>query len=77
MTAQGAGVIRPVTVDPWDPGYGMALAEEMDGGALQESSAELILDLEQPAGQWRPVDPDLAPALRISSSRRLGSLVSQ
>jgi hypothetical protein len=51
------------TVDPWDPGYGMAWRDEMDGGALAESSAELILDLEQPAGKWRPVDPDPAPGL--------------
>jgi hypothetical protein len=51
------------TVDPWDPGYGMAMRDETDGGALQESSAELVLDLEQPAGQWRPVDPDLAAGL--------------
>jgi hypothetical protein len=51
------------TVDPWDPGYGLAFSEEMDGGALQASSAELALDLELPAGQWRPIAPDLAPAL--------------
>lgn len=51
------------TVDPWDPGYGMAVSEDLDGGALQDSSAELILDLELPAGQWRPVDPGLAAAL--------------
>jgi hypothetical protein len=51
------------TVDPWDPGYGLAFSDETDGAALQESSAELILDLEQPAARWRPVGPDLAPAL--------------
>jgi hypothetical protein len=51
------------TVDPWDPGYGLAFSDEMDGGALQESSAELILDLEQAAGQWHPIDPDTAPGL--------------
>jgi hypothetical protein len=49
------------TVDPWDPGYGVAFGEELDGGALEESTAELSLDLEVPAAQWRPVDPD--PAL--------------
>jgi hypothetical protein len=49
------------TVDPWDPGYGVAFSEELDGGALEESSAELNLDLEMPAARWRPVDPD--PAL--------------
>ena len=36
------------TVDPWDPGYGVAFSEELDGGALEESSAELNLDLETP-----------------------------
>jgi hypothetical protein len=48
------------TVDPWDPGYGVAFSEELDGGALEESSAELNLDLEMPSAQWRPVDPDPA-----------------
>src|ERR1700747_1284053 len=47
-------------IDPWDPGYGVAFGEELDGGALEESSAELDLDLETPRAQWRPVDPDPA-----------------
>jgi hypothetical protein len=51
------------TVDPWDPGYGMALGDELDGDALAESSAELNLDLEVPAGQWHPIDPDPGPEL--------------
>jgi hypothetical protein len=51
------------TVDPWDPGYGLAFSDEFDGGALEESSAELNLDLEIPASQWRPLDPDPAPRL--------------
>ncbi len=51
------------TVDPWDPGYGVAFGEELDGGALEESSAELNLDLELPAARWRPVDPDPSLAL--------------
>jgi hypothetical protein len=51
------------TVDPWDPAYGMAFGDELDGGSLQASDAELSLDLELPADQWRPVDPDLAAAL--------------
>jgi hypothetical protein len=38
----------------------MALGDELDGGALAESSAELDLDLELPAAKWRPIDPDLA-----------------
>jgi len=51
------------TVDPWDPGYGLAVSDELGGGALAESSAELGLDLELPADGWHPVDPDLAPCL--------------
>jgi hypothetical protein len=49
------------SVDPWDPSYGMAYGEEMTGESLQESSAELALDLELPADQWRPLaaDPEL------------------
>jgi hypothetical protein len=57
MTAP-AGI--PFTVDPWDPGYGQAFGDELDGGALEESTAELDLDLELPAAQWRPIDPDLS-----------------
>ena len=56
------------TVDPWDPGYGMAVgeglggrADDADGGALAASTAELGLNLELPADRWRPVDPDLVP----------------
>jgi hypothetical protein len=57
------------TVDPWDPGYGQAVGEGLggraddDGGALATSTAELDLDLERPAAQWGPVDPDPAPPL--------------
>jgi hypothetical protein len=51
------------TVDPWDPGYGQAVADELDGRTLAESTAELTLDLELPAERWRPVDPDSAPRL--------------
>jgi len=43
------------SVDPWDPGYGAAFGEEMAGEALHESTAELNLDLELAAGQWRPL----------------------
>ena len=50
-------------VDPWDPGYGLAFNEELDDGALEESTAELNLDLEIPAAQWRPITPDPAPPL--------------
>ena len=55
----------PVTfaVDPWDPGYGLAFGEEVDGANLEQSTAELNLDLEIPAASWRPVTPDPAPPL--------------
>ena len=46
------------SVDPWDPSYGMAFGEEMTGDALSESSAELVLDLELPVDQWRPLTAD-------------------
>ena len=45
------------SVDPWDPGYGAAFGDE-SGGALEESTAELGLDLELPAAGWHPIDPD-------------------
>lgn len=45
------------SVDPWDPGYGLAFGEDAAAEVLQESSAELTLDLELPAGQWRPLAP--------------------
>jgi len=54
-----APVPAAFTGDPWDPGYGLAFGEEMDGGALEESTAELNLDLELAAAQWRPLTPDL------------------
>lgn len=43
------------SVDPWDPSYGVAFGEEMTGDALRESTAELNLDLEVPAGRWEPL----------------------
>ncbi len=55
MTTAPAAV--SFSVDPWDPGYGMAFGEEMSGQALQESTAELNLDLELPRNQWRPLSP--------------------
>ena len=41
------------SVDPWDPSYGASL----EGGDLDPSSADVVLDLELPADQWRPLDP--------------------
>jgi hypothetical protein len=50
------------SVDPWDPGYGMAFGDEMGDDVLPDSSAELNLDLELPASQWRPLSPgDFVP----------------
>jgi hypothetical protein len=44
------------TVDPWDPGYGVA--DELDA---RESTARVELDFELPADRWRPLraDPNL------------------
>jgi hypothetical protein len=57
-TATAGRPAMSFSVDPWDPSYGMAYAEEMIGEALGESTAELILDLEFPADQWRALTPD-------------------
>lgn len=62
MTAAGVAPVVSYSVDPWDPGYGMAFGDEMDGAGRPESSAELVLDLELPADQWRPLVPDGAVA---------------
>jgi hypothetical protein len=56
MTAAGPPV--SFSIDPWDPGYGMAFGDEMNEEAWPGSSAELVLDLELPADQWRPLTPD-------------------
>jgi hypothetical protein len=41
----------------------MAFGDEMGADARPESSAELQLDLELPAGEWRPLTPDLTGAV--------------
>jgi hypothetical protein len=46
------------SVDPWDPSYGLAYADDMAAEGRPESTAELDLDLELPAGRWRPLTPD-------------------
>jgi hypothetical protein len=51
------------TVDPWDPGYGLAFAEEAAAEGLAESTAQLNLDLEMSSGNWQPLDPDPAAPL--------------
>jgi hypothetical protein len=47
--------VTAFTVDPWDPSYGQAAVDERS--MLDESTAELDLDLELPAARWRPLDP--------------------
>jgi hypothetical protein len=42
-------------VDPWDPSYGASLDTE-----LGKSAAQVALDVELPAAEWQPIDPDLA-----------------
>jgi hypothetical protein len=51
------------TIDPWDPGYGVAVGDELDG---RESTARLDLGIEIPAGQWLPVSPE--PNVSLPSS---------
>ena len=51
------------SVDPWDPSYGVAYDESLVEGTTPESSAELVLDLELPADQWRPLTPDASLTL--------------
>jgi hypothetical protein len=51
------------TVDPWDPGYGIAFGDELDG---RESTARLDLDVELPAARWRSVTPESARTLPSS-----------
>jgi hypothetical protein len=42
-------------VDPWDPSYGVSLDTE-----LGKSAAQVALDVELPAAEWQPIDPDPA-----------------
>ena len=55
MTPVSPAVTGSFSVDPWDPSYGMAYGDEMGGESLQESTAELVLDLELPPAEWRPL----------------------
>ncbi|MBB5783546.1 hypothetical protein [Nonomuraea jabiensis] len=50
------------TVDPWDPGYAAALAVE-NLSEMGATSAELVIDIERPAADWKPVTPgpDVSP----------------
>lgn len=64
------------TVDPWDPGYGVARGDELDG---RESSARLDVDVELPASSWRPISPADGPlpgsVLFLDGVRRIDARV--
>jgi len=64
------------TVDPWDPGYGVARGDELDG---PESTARLELDIEMKAADWKPVDPAGGPlpgsVLFLDGVRRIDARV--
>jgi hypothetical protein len=63
QSAGAAGMPAAFSVDPWDPGYGLAFTSDLDGGAAAESTAALTLDVELPADDWIPISPDGAVAL--------------
>jgi hypothetical protein len=65
------------TVDGWDPAYGVSLELEE---YLQESTADVVLDLELPASEWHPIDAraDVAPPgamLFVDGVRRIEARV--
>jgi hypothetical protein len=72
------GLLAPTTytVDPWDPGYGVARGDELDG---RESSARLDLDVELPASSWRAMTPASGPlpgsVLFLDGVRRIDARV--
>lgn len=55
------------SVDPWDPGYGLAFGADssggLDGEAPEEPAAPVDLDVETPAAEWAPIDPDTGAAV--------------
>jgi hypothetical protein len=62
MTRDIAVAVRPrmrYTVEGWDPAYGASLELEE---YLQESTADVTVDLELPASEWRAISsrPDIA-----------------
>jgi hypothetical protein len=65
MTVSAPAPVFTFTVDPWDPGYGQAFADEQDeqDTGIGQSTAELNLDFEMPAAHWQPLDPDPATVI--------------
>ena len=66
-------------VDSWDPSYGSGL-ESGEGPPTGESTAQLVLDVEQPAASWAPLSapPDLrAPdlVLLVDGVRRIDARI--
>ena len=54
-SGNGGGPAMRFSVDAWDPAYGTNLELE---DFLGESTARVEVNVELPASQWRPVDPD-------------------
>ena len=82
-SARSAGAADPgrprmrYTVDGWDPAYGASLELEV---YLQESSANVAVDLELPASEWHPIDvrtdiPAPAAMLFVDGVRRIEARV--
>ncbi|MBO3746060.1 hypothetical protein J5X84_08290 [Streptosporangiaceae bacterium NEAU-GS5] len=55
-------MVAGFTVDPWDPGYATAITSDALSD-LDPSTAELDLDIEMAAADWRPVTPPPGTAL--------------
>jgi hypothetical protein len=55
VPGNGGGPAMRFSVDAWDPAYGTNLELE---DFLGESTARVEVNVELPASQWRPVDPD-------------------
>ncbi|HUN37403.1 MAG TPA: hypothetical protein VMU95_35855 [Trebonia sp.] len=59
--ASGLGTQMRFSVDGWNPAYGTSMeAEEQQ---LQESTADVTVDIEVPATEWHPIDPVAGLAL--------------
>ena len=76
-TQVGAGPRMRYTVDGWDPAYGASLELEE---YLQESTADVAVDLELPAGAWHALDvrtdsPAPAAMLFVDGVRRIEARV--